>query len=162
VELYIRLDETGNPVEHPIFGDNFRQAFPNIDTNNLPSNFAKFIRIQRPQIGVYEKNQQVTYVKGEDGVVRDVWSVEQMTAQEIEEKQTAAKEMFAERVGYTSWIFNEATCTFDPPVPYPSDSNAMYVWDDANVQWAEMPPHPEDGQNYVWDNSTMSWTVVTE
>lgn len=161
MELYIRLDENGNPVEHPIFGDNFRQAFPDIDTNNLPSNFAKFIRVKRPALGVYEKNQQVEYVKGEDGVVRDVWSVEQMTAQEIQDKQTAAKEMFAERVGYTSWVFNEATCSFDPPVEYPDDGK-RYVWDDANVQWVEMPPMPDDGQNYQWDEANFEWVVVAE
>lgn len=161
MELYIRLDENGNPVEHPIFGDNFRQAFPNIDTNNLPSNFAKFIRIQQPLLGVYEKNQAVEYIKGEDGIVRDVWSVDVMTPQEIQDKQDAVKADFAQNVGYASWNFNEATCSFDPPVAYPNDDK-MYVWDEANVQWFEMPPMPTDGQNYIWNEASLEWVVVAE
>ena len=44
MELFIRIDENGQAVDHPIMGDNFRQAFPDIDVNNLPSNFARFFK----------------------------------------------------------------------------------------------------------------------
>ena len=44
MELFIRVKD-GQAFEHPILGDNFRQAFPNINVNNLPSEFARFERI---------------------------------------------------------------------------------------------------------------------
>ena len=31
MELFIQIDENGQAKEHPIMGDNFRQAFPDID-----------------------------------------------------------------------------------------------------------------------------------
>lgn len=33
-----------------------------------------------------------------------------------------------------SWILDEATCTWNPPVAYPSDGNA-YVWDEGTTNW---------------------------
>lgn len=36
---------------------------------------------------------------------------------------------------YASWLLNDATCTWEPPVPMPDDGEA-YVWDEANVSWA--------------------------
>lgn len=38
---------------------------------------------------------------------------------------------------YDSWVLNEDTCLYDPPVPY-----------------------PDDGNNYTWDEETTSWVVA--
>lgn len=35
---------------------------------------------------------------------------------------------------YSSWVLNEDTCNWEPPVPYPSDS-VMYSWDEALLDW---------------------------
>lgn len=35
---------------------------------------------------------------------------------------------------HLSWIFNEDTCNWDPPIPYPTDGN-VYSWDETNKQW---------------------------
>jgi hypothetical protein len=80
LELYIQIRD-GQPHEHPIFADNFREAFPNVDTENLPDTFAKFIRVDQPAIGTYEVYKGVTY-QWFDGVVKDVHSVRPMTAKE--------------------------------------------------------------------------------
>jgi hypothetical protein len=80
LELYIQI-RNGQPHEHPIFADNFREAFPAIDTNNLPDTFAKFIRIAAPTPGTYEVYEGVTY-QWVDGVVKDVHSVRPMTDEE--------------------------------------------------------------------------------
>lgn len=39
---------------------------------------------------------------------------------------------------YPSWIFQETTCDWEPPVPYPTD-----------------------GETYAWDEETESWVSVT-
>lgn len=35
---------------------------------------------------------------------------------------------------FTSWSLNEETCTWQPPVAYPSDGN-KYKWDESSVSW---------------------------
>jgi hypothetical protein len=80
LELYIQI-RNGQPHEHPIFADNFREAFPDVDTENLPDTFAKFIRVDQPVIGTYEVYEGVTY-QWVDGAVKDVHSVRPMTAKE--------------------------------------------------------------------------------
>ena len=134
MELYIRI-VNGQPFEHPIFGDNFRQAFPNIDTNNLPAEFFKFVRVQAPVLGPYEKNQTVSY-QLVDGVYTDVFACEQLTAEEIATKQQAVKDAWAQ-TGYTSWLFNEATCSFEAPTPMPTNGK-IYRWDEPTTSWIEV------------------------
>lgn len=80
LELYIQIRD-GQPYEHPIFAENFRAAFPGVDTENLPNTFAKFIRVAQPQLGVFEVYEGVTY-QWVDGVVKDVHSVRPMTNEE--------------------------------------------------------------------------------
>ena len=53
MKLYIRIKD-GQTFEHPIFEDNFREAFPDVDVNNLPDEFAHFERVAPPTRGVYE------------------------------------------------------------------------------------------------------------
>jgi hypothetical protein len=80
LELYIQIRD-GQPHEHPIFADNFRAAFPDVDTQNLPDTFAKFIRVDAPVPDTYEVYEGVTY-QWFDGVVKDVHSVRAMTDEE--------------------------------------------------------------------------------
>jgi hypothetical protein len=37
---------------------------------------------------------------------------------------------------YSSWILNETTCRWEPPVPYPTDDK-YYAWDEATTSWVE-------------------------
>ena len=102
MELFIRIKD-GAPFEHPIMGDNFRQAFPGIDTENLPAEFARFVRIETPVLGVYEKNQTVSY-QLVNGKYTDVYTCEQMTAEEILAKQDRVKtEWSLSPISYPSW-----------------------------------------------------------
>lgn len=81
LELYIQIRD-GQPFEHPIFADNFKLAFPDVNINELPADrFAKFIRVDQPAIGTYEVYEGVTY-QWFDGVVKDVHSVRPMTDEE--------------------------------------------------------------------------------
>lgn len=42
---------------------------------------------------------------------------------------------------YPSWVLNESTCLWDPPVPMPQDGK-RYQWDELNGTWVEMPETP--------------------
>lgn len=134
MELYIRI-KNGQPFEHPILGDNFRQAFPDIDTDNLPSTFARFTRVPEPVLGVYEVCEGCTY-EWDGDTVTDVHHVRDMTPAEKTAKQDEVKVIWAEN-GYASWTFNEDTCRFDPPTPYPTDGNT-YQWDEETLAWVEV------------------------
>lgn len=135
MELFIRI-QNGQPFEHPIMGDNFREAFPDVDTNNLPAEFARFVRVQAPAVGVYEKNQTVSY-QLVDSVYTDVFTVEQMTAEEITAKQNQVKADWATNSGFASWTFNETTCMFEAPTPMPTDGK-RYLWDEPTLSWIEV------------------------
>ena len=84
MELFIKIVD-GQPFEHPMLGDNFRQAFPDVDVNNLPPEFARFERVERPvvkysQIAVGPVYQWV------DGIVKDVWVVQELSGDALAEK----------------------------------------------------------------------------
>ena len=97
MKLYIRL-VNGQPFEHPIFDDNFRHAFPKIDVNNIPPEFARFERVEKPNTcGVFEV-EECSY-QWVDGVVKDVWAVRVMTEEEAAIKQSKIDMQTAAHVG---------------------------------------------------------------
>ena len=128
MELYIKIKD-GQPFEHPIIGDNFRQAFPDVDVNNLPSDFFKFERVVcnvRPS--TYEVVQNEYQWVG--GVVKDVWSLRPMT----QEEKTAKIDLAMQYQPYPSWTFDEPSCAWVPPVPYPTDGS-FYIWNEEQLTW---------------------------
>jgi hypothetical protein len=104
MELYIQIRD-GEPFEHPILGDNFREAFPHIDTNNLPNEFARFERVPVPQDKEYEVHQGITYEWVGD-VVRDVHHYRPMTD---EEKAVLNEQKAREKELEISEIINQST-----------------------------------------------------
>ena len=135
MEFFIKIKE-GQPFEHPILKDNFCQAFPHIDVNNLPSEFARFERVPCPSLVYTTLNNPTPTYQLIDGVVKEVWDVTSMTAEEITIKQNNVKTYWIEN-GFASWVFNETTCLFDPPLPCPVDDK-MYRWDEASLSWIEI------------------------
>lgn len=133
MELFIRVKD-GQPFEHPILGSNFRQAFPNEDTNNLPEWAARFKRIEQPSYGVYEVYEGATY-EWIDGLVQDVHHIREMTVQEKTAKQDEVKADWAKH-NFASWVFNEDTCSFNSPTPYPNDGK-QYYWNEETTNWIE-------------------------
>lgn len=135
MDLFIRVVD-GKPFEHPIMGDNFRAAFPDIDIDNLPPEFARFERIAPPPLGVYEVYAGAEYVRVGDRFA-DSHKVRAMTAKERAAKQAAVKAAWEERGGFASWVFDEETCAFKAPVAHPADGKP-YRWDEQNLTWVEM------------------------
>ncbi len=133
MELYIKIKDN-RPFEHPILGDNFKQAYPDIDVNNLPETFARFYKTDMPNIGVYELYQSTTYEWDDtQRVIKEVHHVRALTEEEKTEKQNLVKNSWSE-TGYPSWQFDEETCGFLPPTPYPTDGR-RYMWNEENQNW---------------------------
>ena len=51
----------------------------------------------------------------------------------------ATRDAFIAPKPYPSWVLNETTCRWEPPVPYPTDGK-MYEWDEATQSWVEELP----------------------
>lgn len=47
------------------------------------------------------------------------------------------KDAFIPPQPFPSWILNEDTCLWEPPIPAPTDS-IRYVWDEPTVLWREI------------------------
>lgn len=161
-ELFIRI-VNGQPFEHPILGVNFKQAFPDVDVNNLPPEFARFERVPRPDLGTYEVwvQENSTY-ELIDGVYKNVWHKRLMTAEEKMAKQQAAKddwESHPQANNWAAWVFDEASCTYMPPVPKPAGN---YFWCGSTESWVEWPPYPTDGKEYDLDYFNATWVEVTQ
>jgi len=135
MNLYIQL-QNGEPINHPIVEDNLRQAFPEMDLDNLPETFARFERVLGTGVGTYEVSEGATY-EWVDGVVKDVHHVRAMTAEERTAKQDAVKTAWQQSNGFASWIFDEDQCRFLPPLAYPEDGH-QYYWDEPTVNWVKI------------------------
>ena len=42
---------------------------------------------------------------------------------------------------YASFVLNEDTCLWEPPVPYPTDGE-RYTWNEENLEWVLETPEP--------------------
>jgi len=55
----------------------------------------------------------------------------------------STKDAFIPPKPFNSWILNEDTCLWNPPVPYPTD-NKVYLWNEETVNWVEPVPLTPD------------------
>lgn len=171
MELYIRIKD-GQPFEHPILGENFCQAFPDIDVNNLPPEFARFERVEPPVLGEYETlvSENPTY-ELIDGVYKDVWRKRDMTAEEREAARQAkiknVQSLWAARPqveNWSAWVFNEEAIKYEPPFPRPEkdqtkiDAGILTMWCGEDNNWKDTPVRPE-GQ-YMFDFFAWQWEQV--
>jgi hypothetical protein len=171
MELFICVDENGNTIDHPILGSNFREAFPHIDTENLPPEFAKFVRVPYPTLGVYEVlDNEISTYQQVNGVFTDVWAVRNMTDAEKLAKQQLVKDAFNDRPqveNWAAWVFDETLCKMQPPIPRPPQDAAKIAagvftfWCGAESGWKDSPPQPRDENTYEFDFIAWQWVQDT-
>ena len=161
LELYIQIRD-GQPHEHPIFADNFKLAFPDVDVNNLPADrFAKFIRVAQPIVGTYEVYEGVTY-EWVDGVVKDVHSVRPMTDEEraakTAELEAGANQAKLDRIAFINDVLTKET-----------DETAQTLWLDclsAHEAWAlesgATPMLYERTVDPRWQIDTDWWEILPD
>lgn len=131
MNLYIQIKD-GFPINHPILEDNLQQVYPEIDIQNLPSSFIKFIRVQKPYCNVYEVVDGPVYTII-DGICYDTWITRNMSDMEKQNKISKAYE----ECPYSSWVFNEEMCKFFAPIPKP-DEEKKYKWNENLTSWEEI------------------------
>lgn len=129
---YIIKMQDGKPSEHPMILENFVQCFPEIDLANLPSTFAYFEKNSMPILGPYQELHSIIpdYIVREDGIVEERWVIREYSSEE----RARLIELRRAEIHPAGWIFNEETCSYETPIPYPDDGQ-RYVWDDATENW---------------------------
>jgi hypothetical protein len=171
MRLYIRM-MNGRPVDHPMVEDNVVSAFPEVDLDNLPDWLARFERVAKPAVGVYEIANGPVYIV-ENGVVRDQWIVRDMTDDEILIKQNRVKQNWIADGRSPNWVFNEELCCYETPVPYPT-TGGPYIWVEQALNWVPIAlepqplsasmrsPYPKDGNLYKWDEENSTWVIFED
>lgn len=53
-------------------------------------------------------------------------------------KYDAQRNAFIPPKPYESWLFDEESCNWFPPIPYPNDGK-IYVWHEPTTSWVEPP-----------------------
>ena len=85
MRLFIKIKD-GQPFEHPIIEDNFKQAFPHIDVENLPAEFMNYV--YEPHTYTLSVFQKVAYTYEIVGnVVKPKWAVVNKTEEELNEER---------------------------------------------------------------------------
>lgn len=130
MRLFIRIKD-GLPFEHPILEDNFREAFPEVDIDDLPPEFAKFERVAHPNVGLWQVYEGVTY-EWSNGLVKDVHHVRPMSEQEIQFKKQELDAQFYSEV-------NEVITEAETQLSQATENNKTY-WADYIQELKKMVP----------------------
>ena len=159
MNLYIEI-ENGAAKNHPAFEDNLIQGF-----GSVPEHWEAFTRVERPVPTTYQifDAEEPTYEKV-NGVWTDVWSLRDMTSQEIATQQQATRDAFNSREqaeNWSAWTLDEATCTMVPPIPRPALVEGKFVfWCGADANWKEAPACSIDINQCKFDFIAWDWVAV--
>jgi hypothetical protein len=158
MNLYIKV-ENGWVKGHPAVEENLIQAF-----GAIPEHWEPFVRVERPTLEVYQilVSSEAAYLKI-NGVWTDVWSIRDMTSEEKAAKQQEVKDGWTSlpnHQNFTAWVFDEATCSYEPPVPRPTDRPVF--WQGMTNSWVDVPKYPTDGKTYKLDFASATWVEVPQ
>jgi hypothetical protein len=122
--LYIKI-ENGQPIDHPVVEENLIEVF-----GSIPDNYQPFQKtVCNLPTDVYETHAREYQCI--DGIWQETWTVVPMPEEEKQDKINSSR---SQGCGYASWIFNEDTCRYEAPVPYPTDGK-IYKWDEQTFSW---------------------------
>jgi len=134
MKLYIKI-ENGKPVGHPATEENILQAFPGIDLSSPESGFEPFRRVLPPQLGSYHVLEDMIYIKSGNEYV-DIYPIRNMTPPEKEKYKSIQRKLWLDNKNPPSWVLDDKTGKFIPPVPKPTDG--PYRWDEDSLSWKKL------------------------
>ena len=129
MNLCIEIYE-GKPINHPIQQSNLEMVYPGIDFENLPEQYCKFVRIEKPFPKWDEVIEGPEY-KIIDGICYDVWTINKISD---EERQQKIDDLIASNP-YPSWTIDYENYNIIPLVPMPTEGS--WVWDEPTLSWVE-------------------------
>ena len=128
--LYIQI-ENGIPISHPVIEENLKMFFPDLDPNNPPEGFCRFVKSPVPEPGTneiidsvsYELSNYYTDLYGVKTYV-DIYHMKDISLYDKSEIVDRFKELSPQQA---DWVFDYATDSLVPPIPKPDDGEE-YVW----------------------------------
>ena len=111
-ELYIRV-HLGNVIEHPITASNLRMLYPDLDPENPPKGFERFVRVPHPEISPFHKHARTEYIQTNYG-----WT-DNHIVEEIDTTELDIDPMHHNKDNY----------------PAPPDDGKDYFWVDSIGKW---------------------------
>lgn len=132
MNLYIELQD-GKPINHPMQQSNLEMIYPGMDFENLPENYCKFVRVQKPWPKWDEVIEGPEY-KMIDGIFYDVWTINKISDEVRQQKI----EDLIQSCPYPSWTIDYENCNIIPPAPIPSEGS--WTWDEPTLSWVEYVP----------------------
>lgn len=148
MKLYIKI-ENGIPVDHPIIYENLIAAYPNLDVNNLQG-FAEFERTENTTTPTEFQISEASYAL-QEGIVKESWSVRDMTETEIE---TVVNNKISHAYAYIEAAKEFATTKInaaandDTKAAWESYMTSLNNWvliDPLNTQFPNFPLEGPDG-----------------
>lgn len=161
MELFIRV-ENGQPVDHPIADWNLKMFIEDLDCDNPPEDFIKFVRLPFPDVGPLERVETTYEIR--DGVCYDCHNIIPLTDQEKLDKIEQYKQ---QPKPFDSWVFDETLLQWVAPLPYPTDTSNPYFWNENNLEWVNVNDyhikgHLYDEQRNTWYPPGFVWDSVVE
>jgi len=150
----------GQPFEHPMLIDNYLQAYPNTDLQNLPAGLAWFERKLRPELpeGSMFVDEQSVYEF--DGTVwTDVWRIRDKTDAEKAADEQHRVELYHKYAQTIKSYFEEelAKCTTEA-----NSAIVQNILDAINATLADatgtltLPPLPKKDKDGNWSTINTS------
>lgn len=132
--LYIKISETGEAIEHPLTEENLRYIYPDISPENIPQGYALFYKTGMPEIEPFKVFVGTEYVKVYN-YFEERWIVRDMT----EEERNTLIDQIKQNKPFESWLWSDELSCWLPPIP-----------------------RPEDGLQYRWNEETTSWKILND
>ena len=146
MKTYIKVTENNEIIGHPDIEDNLKYLIPGFDPDNLPEGWVVFNKCEIQRAGPYEIWEGFEYVYDATiGEVNEVNKIRALTEEESLAKQNLTKQNW-DSVTFASWTFDEATCSFVPPVPRPEGKG--WMWRESIGAWDKLPPQPSEGTTF--------------
>jgi hypothetical protein len=156
MKCIIKIDESGNAVEHPYTIDAFILSYPDLDisADTAPEGWAWFTRknqhveLANTKVSVTQ-TVEVRYVKTDNNTgFQDEFYVHDLTSDEINQKIDKLKLI----PPFPSWTLETDTYFWVPPVPKPE--NKPSYWDEDTKSWIIMKA-PKEGKTVIIDEISM-------
>jgi hypothetical protein len=132
--------ENGKPINHPIAEENLKVFYPDLNVNNPPQGYARFVRKPLPEIGLYQTISSSQYD------IDDVLSKEYNTTvwTDYYEVKSLSEEQLLEIAIKNVRDFNEnMRKTMNAPYAAPDDGN-YYIWSVSSNKWVLKPDNFEE------------------
>jgi hypothetical protein len=94
---------------------------------------------------------------GPDGIESEAVGVsfcQRLFGEDTAWKQTSYNANFRKKYAGIGFTYDQARDAFIPPQPYPS-----WLLDEDTCNWGPPVPYPEDGLLYRWDEGAASWVL---